>query len=113
MNRKAWGRVISIPLHEQFSNPGFVAVAGVDGAEGAFLVEEEDGGEGVDAVGADEGALPGLAIAGGGPLGNAEAFHDLADGGGVLVERNGGDGEFDGGEFGEGSAEILDPKQAG
>ena len=113
MNRKAWGRVISIPLHEQFSNPGFVAVAGVDGAEGAFLVEEEDGGEGVDAVGADEGALPGLAIAGGGPLGNAEAFHDLADGGGVLVERNGGDGEFVAGELGEGSAEILDPKQAG
>jgi hypothetical protein len=30
-----------------------------------------------------------------------------------LVERNGGDGEFVGGELGEGSAEILDPKQAG
>ena len=77
------------------------------------MVKEEDGGEGVDAVGADEGALPALAVAGGGPLGNAEAFHDLADGSGVLVERNGGDGEFVGGELGEGSAEILDPKQAG
>jgi len=109
--KKAWNVLISL-FDEQLTNPRLVAISDIDRAKGAFLVKKEDGREGIDAEIADERASPPLAIASGGPRGNAKASHDLRGRGFVLVEANSGNGELVGGQLGERVAESFDPKQA-